>query len=111
MNIYDTANTLASEIRQSEEYMNYKMAKQALELNTDLKNRIKEFQELRYEIQMTSIQNGQTEEEKYKKLQDLYTELIEISETKKYLEAEMKFNVLIADVNKIIGDAIKDVLN
>lgn len=110
MNIYDTANTLASEIRQSEEYVNYKMARQTLELNSDLKNRIKEFQELRYEIQMVSIQNGQTDEEKYKKLQDLYTELIEIGETKKYLEAEMKFNVLIADVNKIIGDAIKDVL-
>ena len=38
MNIYDTANRLASEIKQSEEYMNYKMAKQALNLNTELKN-------------------------------------------------------------------------
>ena len=27
MNIYDTVNTLASEIKQSEEYINYKMAK------------------------------------------------------------------------------------
>ena len=27
MNIYDTANRLASEIKQSEEYVNYKMAK------------------------------------------------------------------------------------
>ena len=34
MNVYDTANRLASEIKQSEEYMNYKMAKQALNLNT-----------------------------------------------------------------------------
>ena len=35
MNIYDTANRLAQEIKQSEEYMNYKMAKQALKLNTN----------------------------------------------------------------------------
>ena len=28
MNIYDTANRLASEIKQSEEYVNYKMAKE-----------------------------------------------------------------------------------
>ena len=30
MNIYDTTNQLAQELKQSEEYMNYKMAKQAL---------------------------------------------------------------------------------
>ena len=29
MNIYDTANKLAQEIKSSEEYVNYKMAKQA----------------------------------------------------------------------------------
>ncbi len=39
MNIYDTANRLAQEIKQSEEYMNYKMAKQALNLNTELKEK------------------------------------------------------------------------
>ena len=30
MNIYDTANKLAQELKQSEEYVNYKMAKEAL---------------------------------------------------------------------------------
>ena len=37
MNVYDTANNLASEIKKSEEYMNYKMAKEALNLNISLK--------------------------------------------------------------------------
>ena len=71
---------------------------------------MKEFETLRYEIQMAAIQNKQSDEEKYKKMQDIYTELIEIPEAKKYIEAETKFNVLIGDVNKIIGDAIKDVI-
>ena len=51
MNIYDTANRLAQEIKQSEEYMNYKMAKQALDLNHELKNKMAEFEKMRYEIQ------------------------------------------------------------
>ena len=46
MNIYDTANRLASEIKQSEEYVNYKMAKQALNLNTELKKRMSEFEKV-----------------------------------------------------------------
>ena len=43
-------------------------------------------------------------------MQELYVELIEIDDAKKYFEAETKFNILVADVNKIIGEAIRDVM-
>ena len=46
MNVYDTANKLAQEIKQSEEYANYKMAKEAINLNVELKNKIDEFKTL-----------------------------------------------------------------
>ena len=110
MNVYDTANRLASEIKQSEEYMNYKMAKQALNLNTKLKEKMMEFEQTRYEVQLEMMQTGKNNEEKYKKMQDLYAELIEDEEAKRYFEAETKFNVVIADVNKIIGEAVRDVI-
>ena len=111
MNVYDTANRLAQEIKQSEEYMNYKMAKQTLNLNTSLKKKMAEFEKARYETQLQMMQTGKQDEEKYKKVQELYTELVEIDEAKRFFDAETKFNVVIADVNKIIGEAIKDVMN
>ena len=40
MNVYDTANKLAQELKNSEEYVNYKMAKETLNLNTELKKRL-----------------------------------------------------------------------
>ena len=52
MNIYDTANKLAQELKQSEEYVNYKMAKEALNLNPELKKKIEEFETARYEAQI-----------------------------------------------------------
>ncbi len=110
MNIYDTANRLAQEIKQSEEYVNYKMAKQALNLNTELRKRMSDFEKMRYEVQLETMQTGKRDEEKYKKMQDLYSELVEIDDAKKFFEAETKFNIVIADVNKIIGEAIKDVM-
>ena len=110
MNIYDTANQLASEIKRSEEYMNYKMAKQAINLNQELKDKLKDFEMLRYDVQLHVMQTGKQDEEKTKKIQELYAELIEIDEAKKYFDAEMKFNIVIADVNRIIGDSIKDVM-
>ena len=110
MNIYDTANRLASEIRQSEEYANYKMAKQALNLNTELKQKMSEFEKARYEVQIEYMQTGKNNEEKYAEVQKLYAELIENMDAKKYFEAETKFNIVVADVNKIIGEAIRDVM-
>ena len=39
MNVYDTANKLAGEIKTSEEYNNFKIAKETINLNQDLKNK------------------------------------------------------------------------
>ena len=110
MNVYDTANRLASEIEDSEEYMNYKMAKEVLNLNHTLKEKMTNFEKLRYEVQLEMMQTGKNNEEKYKEMQKEYADLIEDEEAKRFFDAETKFNILIADVNKIIGDAIKDVM-
>ena len=45
-----------------------------------------------------------------KKLQELYQILVQNPDVKYYFDKEVRFNVMMADVNKIIGDAIKDVL-
>ena len=111
MNVYDTANRLSQEIKQSEEYVNYKMAKQALNLNIKLKEKIKKFEQARYEAQIEAMQTGKQNEEKFKQIQDLYSELIENEDAKRFFEAETKFNLIVADINKIIGDAIRDVMD
>lgn len=110
MNVYDTANRLAGEIKESEEYMNYKMARQALALNPDLKKKIGEFEVARYDAQLTQMQTGKEDEEKTNKMKELYAELMQIDDAKKYFDAEMKFNILLTDVNKIIGEAVRDVM-
>ena len=110
MNIYDTANRLAQELKQSEEYMNYKMAKETLSLKPDLKKKIEEFENARYEAQIIAIKTGKSDEEKTKKMQQIYMELIEDADAKRFLDAETNFNMLFSDINKIIGDAVMDVL-
>ena len=110
MNVYDTANRLAQELKQSEEYVNYKMAKEALRLNPDLKKKIEEFEAARYDAQITAMQTGKNDEEKTKKMQQLYIELYENQDAAKFFDAETKFNIILSDVNKIIGDAVMDVL-
>ena len=110
MQVYDTVNRLAQEIRESEEYVNYKMAKQAIELNQEIKKKINEFEMTRYDAQISAMQTGKEDEEKLKKVQELYAELIENDEAKRYFDAELKFNILLGDVNKIISEAVRDVI-
>ena len=110
MNVYDTANKLAQELKNSEEYVNYKMAKETLNLKPELKKKIEEFEMARYDAQITAMQTGKNDIEKTKKMQQLYVELFENSDAARFFEAETKFNTVLSDVNKIIGDAIKDVL-
>ena len=110
MNVYDTVNKLAQEIKDSEEFKNYKKYKELIKSNPEINEKIKKFEILRYEIQISAMQGLQVSKEKEKELQDIYTELLAMENVKEYFEAEFKFNILFADVNKIIGDSVKEVL-
>lgn len=110
MNVYDTANKLAREIQESEEYKSYKKLKNEIMSNIDSKKKIEEFEKLRYDVQLMQYTGEGKDEEKAKKLQEMYTMLVQDNQIKQYFDLEVKFNVMIADVNKIIAEAIKDVL-
>ncbi len=110
MQVYDTANRLAQEIKDSEEYKSYKRLKDELNNNPEKKQKIEEFEKLRYEVQLMTYTGETKDEEKSKKLEEMYKTLIENKDIKEYFDLEVKFNIMIADVNKIIAEAIKDVL-
>ena len=71
---------------------------------------IKKFETLRYEVQISAMQGLENNKDKEKELQELYASLLAKENVKEYFDAEFKLNVLIADVNKIIGEAIKEVI-
>ena len=110
MNIYDTANKLAAELKQTDEYKAYKNSKQQIESNAEVKSKIDEFDKLRVEAQKAMLKGEANANELSVKLQNLYTELYQNEIAKNYLEAEMRFSVMVTDISKIISEAIKDVI-
>ncbi len=110
MNVYDNVNNLAAAIRKSNEYLEYKEIKQKVYADAVLKEQVEEFEKIRYEEQLLALQGEKQSEEKMKKLQELYVILVQNPDVKEFFDKEVRFNLLIADVNKIIGEAIKDVL-
>ena len=81
-----------------------------LEFQRELYKISTECKKERYEAQIIALQTGKDDINKSKHLQELYGELIQNEEASKYFDAEIRFNVLVADVNKIIGEAIQDLL-
>ena len=114
MNVYDTANNLAEEIRKSEIYKKLKESKEKLYSDPEKKQLIEEFEKLKQEVQIMEVkrQNNQEidEQEKKEKLAKLYNVLIENKDIKDYFDYEISFNKMMYDINKIIGDTIREVL-
>ena len=92
MKVYDEVNNLAQAIKESKEYIEYKEIRAEIFANPELKNQVEEFEKIRYEEQL------------------LYTILVQNEKVKEYFDKEVRFNVMMADVNKTIGEAIKDVI-
>lgn len=110
MNVYDTANKLAGEIKLSQEYLDYKKAKEEVDKNPVFKEKVAQFEELRYIIQLETIKGEEQEKDKVEETKRLYAELVQDPMVKKYFEAEFKFSILLADINKIIAESVEDVL-
>lgn len=111
MLVYDKAHELSKAIKESKEYLEYREVKEKVFQNKDLKEKIEEFEKIRYEVQLLTVKGVTQDNEKMQKLQEMYKILIDNKEIKEFFDKEVIFNVMLADVNKIIAEAVKDVLN
>ena len=90
MEIYDTANRLAEEIKKSSQYQNLKTAREKIYNNADKKAKIDEFEKLKQEVQMMEVRQQTNQEidenDKKVKLAKLYNVLIENKDIKEYFD-------------------------
>jgi len=110
MYVYDEANNLAKAIQESKEYKENKKDKEELESIPEMKAKVNEFEKIRYEAQVLAFQGKNEDEEKMKKLQEMYDILMKEPKIKEYFDIEVRFNIMLADVNKIISESVKDLI-
>ena len=109
MYVYDEANNLAKAIKNSTEYAEYKKAKEQLDSDPEMKKKVEDFEKIRYDVQVMSFK-GEQDEEKQKKLQEMYQILTNDPKIKEYFDVEVRFNIMLADVNKIISESVRELL-
>ena len=98
MNVYDTANRLAKELREAPEYVGYKNIKEEISKRPDLKEKLAEFEKLRYDVQLESLKGEAQEQGKLTEMQKMYAELIQDETAKKLTEKILNSSIKIKKI-------------
>lgn len=106
MNVYDQSHNLAQAIKESEEFKQYDALKKQVEANPELSQMLKDFQTKQFEAQAKQMMGEQLGPEYMAQVQQLYSIMMRNPLAMQYLEAQMRFSIMMNDVYKIIGEAI-----
>lgn len=106
MNVYDQAHGLAKAIRESEEFKQYDQLKKIVDQNEDLSEMIKDFQRKQFEIQAKQLTGEQTPGDMTQQIQELYQIIMKDPLAAQYMQAEMRFSLMMNDVYKILGEVM-----
>lgn len=111
MNFYDKVHEMVRAFKDTPEFREYIDLKNKLKEEKDAYDRLKDFKERQKNYQMEYIGGKEQSKEKLDEMQNLYSIVIQNETSRKLLENEMKINVMLADMQKIIGDALKDIVD
>lgn len=101
-NIYDTANQLERDLRETEQYKTLEATFGAMKADENSYNVFKEFQSAQLEIQQMMSQGQNPDENKMKQWQDTAAKLEEYPLVKDLMEQEQAMDVLMRDINEIV---------
>ena len=111
MNFYDKVHEMVRAFKDTPEFREYVELKNKLKEEKDAYDRLKDFKERQKNYQIEYIVGKAKSKEKLDEMQNLYSIVIQNETSRKLLENEMKINVMLADMQKIIGDALKDIID
>ena len=106
MNVYEEAHALTRAIKESEEFKQYDAAKKKVKENEQLDKMIEDFHMKQMEVQAKQLMGEEVSQEMMQQVQNLYQVVAMDPLAAEYLQCEMRFQVMMQDVYKILGEVI-----
>lgn len=110
MNFYDNINNLVASFKNTDEYKEYLDLKEKIKLDEKTYNMLKDFKDKQNEVQISYLNGQEITKEKQSEMENLYSIIIQNEQCRKILECEMRINVILADLQKAMGQAIEDLV-
>jgi cell fate (sporulation/competence/biofilm development) regulator YlbF (YheA/YmcA/DUF963 family) len=110
MNVYDKAYELARAIQEGAEAQEWKAANAAAAGDPDAKRMLEDFRKRQMALQQEMMEGREPSGEEMDRMNKLY-EVIHLNPViRRVLEAERRLSIVFEDINRIVGDALRDVL-
>ena len=110
MNFYDKVHEMIRCLKDTPEYKEYIKLKAEVKANKELSDKIVAFREAQRAEQMKYIKGEEMNEETKTKLSQMYSEIISNEVGVRFFQSEIKLDVMLADMQKIISEGIQDVV-
>ena len=108
MNVYDEMNNLCKAIKESHEFKKMVEAKNKLKQDSDAEDLVKKFLKEKQEIELLQYQGKKPDDAKVKDMQKLYEILNLNPVASEYIQNYIRFQMMIGDLSKSLGDTIKE---
>ena len=108
MSVYDTATKLASEIKNSKEYLDFVDNMKIIKKNKNYENLLSEYKKTQYNIQIATMNNKKLDKKTLKNMEEIQNKIRHNDQIYNYILSEEKFNIMMDNINKIIANTIKE---
>lgn len=108
MNIYDKTHALVGSIKSSPEYTEFMAAKKVLDTDEQARSMVKAFIAKQMEVEYETMGGKLEDKAKTGQIQELYQLIAANSKASQFMHSYMKFQRLVADIYKILGDSVAE---
>lgn len=106
VNIYDTANQLAKELPQTQQFINLQLVYANLKKDVMAYNLFKQFTDLQEKLQKKQLNGEKITEDEMKQIQNLAAKMNQMDAIKQLMASEEALNQLLVEMNQIITEPI-----
>ena len=108
MSVYDTATKLASEIKNSKEYLDFVDNMKIIKKNKNYENLLSEYKKTQYNLQIATMNNKKLDKKTLKNMEEIQNKIRHNDQIYNYILSEEKFNIMMDNINNIIANTIKE---
>ncbi len=108
MNVYDEMNNLCKAMKESREFSMMKEARIKLATDKTAEPLVKDFLKQKQDLEIIQYSGKQPEKADIEKVQKLYEVLQLNPVAAEYLQTYIRFQMMVGDISKSIGDTIKE---
>jgi cell fate (sporulation/competence/biofilm development) regulator YlbF (YheA/YmcA/DUF963 family) len=108
MNVYDKTHDLVRAIKESPEYTEFMEVQKIIDTDAQAKKMVKEFIAKQMELECEMMGGKAEDKAKTEQIQQMYQLIMGNSKAATFMQSYMKFQRLVADIYKILGDSVAE---